>query len=86
MDDVEIKIEKVEDNLYLTGMACNHITFIVLESIIVALLLVSIDGLMYCEYHVICPPPSTDMDTAIWINLKKAFGKISKNRNFERPN
>jgi len=50
MDDVEIKIEKMEDNMdWLSGMACNHITFIVLESIIVALLLVNIEWLIYYE-------------------------------------
>ena len=43
MDYVEESIEN------LTGMAYNHIRFIVLESIIVALLLVRIDGLMYGE-------------------------------------
>ena len=47
---MEIMIKSVEgktDNL--TGMACNHITFIFLESISVAVLLVSIDWIIYYE-------------------------------------
>ena len=47
---MESTIKDVEGKMdWLTGMACNHITFIFLESIIVPLLLVSIEWLIYYE-------------------------------------
>jgi len=50
IDDLRDRMDYVEESIEnLTGMAYNHIRFIVLESIIVALLLVRIDGLMYRE-------------------------------------
>jgi len=50
MDCMEIHVENIETNIeVLTGMTSSHLTIIVLAWIIVALLLVSINVLMFYE-------------------------------------